>query len=775
MKTISEKNKIQKLILSNQIKDAIESLSGILSRYMTINGNLSVVDKFYDELSLLSEKLGRILELKNLGITDEETTSIEIERLQKPLLSILEKLPDEFYIFMETERKEEYIWKEVKDINSVSAYNSYLKKYPKGRFVNEASYFKQKLEILKRIKFRDQELGQYEASILKEKEERDLWKNVKIENTIEAYDKYLNKYPKGKFINDAKVSKHKLEVFAFRKEKELELEELERKMQNEKAEKQAWQIANNQNTISAYEIYLTQYPEAYYSEKSVNLINVLKEKERKKKKEAAERKIRLQEENDTWDLVSLEDSIIAYNSYMKKYPNGRYIKQAEVRKKRIEVLEQRRQAELELEKLNSIIKKEKDEKNLWEKAKRTYDLDLFREYINTYPEGRYITKARKLVIELELKKRKEEKEREEQKEKEVFEIQSAPTIIDDVKEKVEIQQENKTEELDDLQTYLAQLEQKKNEADKKAVIPNFEEPKKIIPEVPEIKKEVKEEIILSPPVEEEKSKSTFAIDIEKKSKTKTLEEEKAEYEQKLADLEQETEKRANLKIAAKKKKEKQKNRNTRFLLWATVVVVIAIVISSSIIEYFDEQDKIEADKNRKLDSIENIAIRKKRRDSLSQILATEREKGLAGQEEKSKAYQDSIAKIIAEEEARETQERIEQENAEFLVWWNELSDAWKSVLSKKAGVSGKMTMSGMRKIFNIKTLDINGNKDIANLEPLRKLSSLKKLKMQDTNITSLEPLSYLENLTELFCKGSQVTKEDVQQYRKAHSSCFVID
>jgi uncharacterized protein (TIGR02145 family) len=66
--------------------------------------------------------------------------------------------------------------------------------------------------------------------------QKDIWNNVKVENTILSYENYLKKYPEGKFSDSANFC----------------IEEL------------IWDKTSKENNISAYEEYLKQYPEGRY-------------------------------------------------------------------------------------------------------------------------------------------------------------------------------------------------------------------------------------------------------------------------------------------------------------------------------------------------------------------------------------------------------------------------------------------------------------------------------------------------------------------------------
>lgn len=91
---------------------------------------------------------------------------------------------------------------------------------------------------------------QVEPLINSDDPEAILWNEVKTTNTREDYQTYLQTYPKGKFVALAKSRIKKLEEDAGNQ-----------KLQQEQ---QAWQAAEQTGTESAYQSYLSTYPQGRY-------------------------------------------------------------------------------------------------------------------------------------------------------------------------------------------------------------------------------------------------------------------------------------------------------------------------------------------------------------------------------------------------------------------------------------------------------------------------------------------------------------------------------
>ncbi len=75
-------------------------------------------------------------------------------------------------------------------------------------------------------------------------EDKAAWEEAMSVHTIEAYEKYIQDFPSGKYVNLAK-------------------QEME-KLQEMQAENRAWHLATQRNTISSYQVYLNDFPAGRY-------------------------------------------------------------------------------------------------------------------------------------------------------------------------------------------------------------------------------------------------------------------------------------------------------------------------------------------------------------------------------------------------------------------------------------------------------------------------------------------------------------------------------
>lgn len=96
-------------------------------------------------------------------------------------------------------------------------------------------------------------------------------------------------------------------------------------------------------------------------------------------------------------------------------------------------------------------------------------------------------------------------------------------------------------------------------------------------------------------------------------------------------------------------------------------------------------------------------------------------------------------------------------------WWDGLSEAWKNVFSKAASISMSPTNEELAKIPNIDTLNLNGNKALKDLEPLRRIQKLRGLALNKTPVADLSPLKDHRSLRSLDISETQVSNIDVLQ------------
>jgi len=159
----------------------------------------------------------------------------------------------------------------------------------------------------------------------------------------------------------------------------------EKKYEEDKLEKNAYELASKQNTIHAYKSFLYMYPNGNYVAKAQKNIEFI-----------------------SYNEASSTNTIASYNAYLKQYPNGEY---ASFVRSNIEELAQRR--------------REQAEKASYEKASSQNTIAAYKAYLKQYPNGANASSAKQNIYELSpagiAQRKKEAKERQDREAREARE------------------------------------------------------------------------------------------------------------------------------------------------------------------------------------------------------------------------------------------------------------------------------------------------------------------------------------------------------------------
>ncbi len=161
---------------------------------------------------------------------------------------------------------EQDMWISVSKINTIEAYNGFIKIYNESKYVVNA---KQKI---------------YELS------ELILWQNIKEERHLHNVYEYIEKYPKGKYVKQAE------QII-------VELEELSK-----------WEEATHVDSYLKYRAYLNSYPKGIFVDEANEKVKRLKYK---------------YSESRLWKETLLKNKTESYLKYIEEFPNGNYLAQAQ--------------------------------------------------------------------------------------------------------------------------------------------------------------------------------------------------------------------------------------------------------------------------------------------------------------------------------------------------------------------------------------------------------------------------------------------------------------
>jgi len=238
------------------------------------------------------------------------------------------------------ERRE---FNEVMAISNEDAYRVFLKKYPSSRYTHEVRTKLGELEdsVWKRTGNSNEALdnylkrfpqGKYIREALTKKAQlldQEAWEKARLANSIESYDEYVTSYPRGQFVSQAKAAKEGL------------------------IEKQEFDKAVARNSEEAYRDFLGKYPYGALAREMRNMLSAL--------------------ETATWRQAEAENSVEALDNYIKRFSQGKYIREA-------------------LTKKSQLLDQE-----AWEKASQANKFESYGEYIKSYPKGIHVDEARKEI------------------------------------------------------------------------------------------------------------------------------------------------------------------------------------------------------------------------------------------------------------------------------------------------------------------------------------------------------------------------------------------
>jgi outer membrane protein assembly factor BamD (BamD/ComL family) len=199
--------------------------------------------------------------------------------------------------------------------------------------------------------------------------DKGLWHKAQKENTIQAYNDYLAKYPQGDFADKVRERRdYLIELQAYRRANQINsletyrdflkefpdgyFADIVRDRKIEALEDEAWRQTEQAGTVEAIDSFLLEFPNGRYEDK------------------AQQKRDQIVEDRD-WDNACYLDTIQSYDYYLKHYPTGRYADHAR-EKRRYWV----RDAEA------------------WDHAKELHTLRSYYSYLNKFPNGKYITEAR---------------------------------------------------------------------------------------------------------------------------------------------------------------------------------------------------------------------------------------------------------------------------------------------------------------------------------------------------------------------------------------------
>ncbi len=258
-------------------------------------------------------------------------------------------------LFGDSEMEE---WHQAMEARDVQVLSDYIEKYPEGSFRAEAEALLAKIreesevaELLRRSA--EQEDRRKQASQSKQEADQAAWSEAQSVDTVAAYRSYIAAQREGSFLADARsrldeleqqervaaqakaeadaeATKLKQEQEAARLKAEAEAKaQAEREAQTAAAqakELEAWDAAQNEDSIEAYQSYLSAFGEGANQANAKQRIAALEEQLAQEQQAASRLK-----DSQAWESANTADTPAAYRGYIQDFPAGTYAADAQER------------------------------------------------------------------------------------------------------------------------------------------------------------------------------------------------------------------------------------------------------------------------------------------------------------------------------------------------------------------------------------------------------------------------------------------------------------
>lgn len=169
------------------------------------------------------------------------------------------------------------------------------------------------------------------------RQELNAWRTASINNTSTGYQVYLNKYPLGEYVQEARKMIAEC----------IEAEEEAKRLAAIKAEEEAWINACKLNSANSFSSFLNKYPNS-------------------KHKDTATRKLKACKEAKDWNQAKVSNTITKLEGFIKNYPNSIHVAEA-----------------------RTIISELKED-NAWKTAQNIDTIESYKSYLSQYPNGQYV-------------------------------------------------------------------------------------------------------------------------------------------------------------------------------------------------------------------------------------------------------------------------------------------------------------------------------------------------------------------------------------------------
>ena len=196
-------------------------------------------------------------------------------------------------------------------------------------------------DFLKNAEKEAEEKKAKEEEEKRRQQELNAWRTASRNNTSTGYQVYLNMYPLGEHVQEAR--KRVAEC--------IEAEEEAKRLAAIKAEEDAWINACRLSSVHSFSSFLSKYPNSKYKDTATGRLKACKEAK-------------------DWDQAKVSNTITKLDAFIKNYPNSIHVAEAKT--------------------IISNIRVQLKENNAWKIAQDNNTIKSYKLYLKQYPNGQYV-------------------------------------------------------------------------------------------------------------------------------------------------------------------------------------------------------------------------------------------------------------------------------------------------------------------------------------------------------------------------------------------------
>lgn len=231
--------------------------------------------------------------------------------------------------------QERAYWQRVRTQDSQIGYDRYLSRYPNGLFAAEARRRSAEFDITPQERARQDE----EALGLTRDQKRAIQRNLTLigfdtqgvdgifgrltRSAISEWQRAIGA-PVTAFLNAAQIKR--IETAATERADELRHEAEQKRLEEERRDRQFWNDTGADGTEDGLRRYLRRYPDGVFAEQAQQGLDEI-ERERRRQSRKAER--------DAWDRAVMQGTVESYQEYLETYPDGQFQQEARARIERL--------------------------------------------------------------------------------------------------------------------------------------------------------------------------------------------------------------------------------------------------------------------------------------------------------------------------------------------------------------------------------------------------------------------------------------------------------